>query len=629
MCGIAGGIGLTPDARPDPHRVNAMSASMCHRGPDGSGAWTSPSGRAVLAHRRLAVIDLETGNQPMVAKGADTAIVFNGEIYNYLELRAELEGEGVDFSTTSDTEVLLQLFVRRGERCVDALRGMFAFAAWDDRRGRLLLARDRIGKKPLFYTVVDSSLYFASSFAALGEVGRQRPALDPQALDLYISLGYVPAPHTIHDGVLKLPAASLATLQGGGLRVRRYFDFAEAGDPYQGSYEDALDQLEGIVQESVRLRLRSDVPIGIFLSGGVDSSLVAALAARRSESPVDTFCVGFDEEAFDESGFAAAIAEHLGTRHHTLRGKANLLDTLPEITRHFGEPYADSSALAVWAIAQHARPFITVALGGDGGDEGFAGYSWYDNATRLSRVASRVPRPAVLLGARAAQFAGERLAGVRIVGQADRGLAVLGLSPAERFAALRSFVNHQEAEYLYAGELLERRRAGCDPARNLLTDAYARAGGSALRRMRYVDIATYLADDLTPKIDVATMAHSLEARAPLLDPAVMEFGLSLPDDYLVDRRGGKRILRDLLARYVPAGMFERRKQGFSVPLQLWFATALRPRMEALADSPAIADLGLLAPAGIRRLADEHAAGLRDHSQRLFTLLQLNEWLSSR
>jgi asparagine synthase (glutamine-hydrolysing) len=629
MCGIAGGIGLTPDARPDPHKVNVMSAAMCHRGPDGSGNWTSPTGRAVLAHRRLAVIDLETGSQPMVAEGSDTAIVFNGEIYNYLELRAKLEDEDVVFNTTSDTEVLLNLFVRRGERCVDALRGMFAFAAWDDRRGRLLLARDPIGKKPLFYTVVDGSLYFASSFAALGEVYRHSPSLDPHALDLFISLGYVPAPHTIHDGVFKLPAASLATLEGSGLRVRRYFTFAETVAPYQGSYENALEQLEGIIQEAVCLRLRSDVPIGIFLSGGVDSSLVAALAARQSESPVDTFCVGFDEEAFDESGFAAAIAGHLGTRHHTLRGKVNLLDTLPEVTRHFGEPYADSSALAVWAIAQHARPFITVALGGDGGDEGFAGYTWYDTAARLSRLASRVPHPAILLGARAAQFAGERLRGVRMVGQAERGLAVLGLSPAERFAALRSFVNAQEAEYLYAGELLERRRAGHDPARSLLVGAYSRASGSDLRRMRFVDIATYLADDLLPKIDVSTMAHSLEARAPLLDPAVLEFGLSLPDNYLVDRHGGKRILRDLLARYIPPWMFERRKQGFSVPLQLWFATSLRPRLDTLADSPAIADLGLLDPAGIRRLAEEHAAGLRDHTQRLFTLLQLNEWLSSR
>jgi asparagine synthase (glutamine-hydrolysing) len=629
MCGIAGGIGLTPDARPDPVRVSAMSACMCHRGPDGSGTWTSRSGRAVLAHRRLAVIDLETGNQPMVLKETGTGIVFNGEIYNYLELRAELAGEGVEFGTTSDTEVLLKLFARRQERCIGALRGMFAFAAWDDRSSRLLIARDRVGKKPLFYTVSGGILYFASSFSALNQAGGLERALDPEALDLYLSLGYVPAPYTIHRGIFKLPAASFATLEGGSLRVSRYWDLAVAGDMFDGTYDDALDELEAIIEEAVTLRLRSDVPIGIFLSGGVDSSLVAALAARRTAGPVDTFCVGFDEQAFDESSFAAAIAEHIGTRHHTLPGRANLLDALPEMTRHFGEPYADSSALALWAIARHARPVITVALGGDGGDEGFAGYSWYGNAARLSRMASFVPRGWARPGSRAAQFVRQRLPGVRRVGQAERGLAILALSAADRFAALRSFVNEQEAENLYAGEMLERRRAGHDPARDLLSRAYARASGSDLRRIRYVDIATYLADDLMPKVDVATMAHSLEARAPLLDPAVLEFGLSLPDHFLMDQRGGKRILRDLLARHVPAPMFERRKQGFAVPLQLWFATSLRPRLEALADSPALADLGLIDPSGIRRLTVEHAAGLRDHSQRLFCLLQLDYWLSSR
>jgi asparagine synthase (glutamine-hydrolysing) len=297
------------------------------------------------------------------------------------------------------------------------------------------------------------------------------------------------------------------------------------------------------------------------------------------------------------------------------------------MTRHFGEPYADSSALALWAIAQHARPSITVALGGDGGDEGFAGYSWYANAARLARLADRVPATAVRAGKRAAQLAHRRLPGARRIGQAERGLAMLSLPPAERFAALRSFVNDPEAEILYEGKLLDQRHEGADPARRLLAETYERASGSALRRMRYVDIHTYLADDLMPKVDVATMAHSLEARAPLLDHEVLAFGLSLPDAFLIDERGGKRILRDLLARHVPPRLFERRKQGFSVPLQLWFATSLRPRLEALAGSEAIAGLGLLKSDGIRRLIAEHAAGIRDHSQRLFSLLQLDDWLS--
>jgi asparagine synthase (glutamine-hydrolysing) len=282
--------------------------------------------------------------------------------------------------------------------------------------------------------------------------------------------------------------------------------------------------------------------------------------------------------------------------------------------------------LAVWAIAQHARPSITVALGGDGGDEGFAGYQWYRTAGRLDRVAELIPGRAARAGGRAALLVSRRFRDNGQVARAGRGLNAIGLSPAERFGALRSFVNAAEAEFLYDGELLDRRRAGLDPARELLVSAYERASGSALRKMRHADIQTYLADDLMPKIDVATMAHSLEARAPLLDQEVLGFGLSLPDDFLVDRGGGKRILRDLLARYMPRPLFERPKQGFSVPLQVWFAGKLRPRLEALARSEALRELNMFRPEGIRRMVEEHSAGVRDHSQRLFSILQLEDWL---
>jgi asparagine synthase (glutamine-hydrolysing) len=502
---------------------------------------------------------------------------------------------------------------------------MFAFAAWDDRTGTLLLARDRIGKKPLFYSIEGDCLYFASSLAAL-RAGKAAGRIDPQALDLYLALGYIPAPHTIYRDTFKMPAAALATLGRGGLCVRRFWDLAEECEPFSGSYQDAMDALEEKLQRAVALRLRSDVPLGIFLSGGIDSSLVTAMAVRQADRKIETFCVGFGESGFDESEFSAAIAVHLGTEHRTLRAETDLLDILPRMTRHFGEPYADSSALALWAIAQYARPSITVALGGDGGDEGFAGYDWYGNAERLDRLAGLIPAGAARAGVKAVRLAGRHLQGNRAIGRVKRGLAVLELSQAERFAALRSFVNAAEAGFLYDGELLERRRAGFDPARALLTDAYSRANGSALRRMRYADISTYLADDLMPKVDIATMAHSLEARAPLLDQEVLAFGLSLPDRFLVDERGGKRILRDLLARHVPPRLFERRKQGFSVPLQVWFSGQLRPKLERLAQSEALRELGLLKPEGIQRLVAEHAAGVRDHSQRLFSILQLEDWL---
>jgi asparagine synthase (glutamine-hydrolysing) len=626
MCGIAGGVGLSQGARPDLWRVEAMSKSMAHRGPDGGGLWTSRSGRAIFGHRRLAVIDLETGDQPMVDDSGDVAIVFNGEIYNYLELRDELTRSGQVFRTRSDTEALLRLVELKNERAVDELRGMFAFAVWDDQRGSLLMARDRIGKKPLFYTVHRDCIYFSSSLAALRAADLVRSSISSRSLDLYLSLGYIPAPHTIYPGIFKLPAASVATMDANGLGVRSYWDPA-AGEPYLGSYEQALDDLHDKIEEAVGLRLRSDVPLGIFLSGGIDSSLVAAMVSRRSKS-ARTFCVGFPNRAFDESEFSQAVASHLGTEHRNLRAEAQVVDTASKLTAHFGEPYADSSALAVEAIAQHARRWITVSLGGDGGDEGFGGYAWYANSARIDSLAKLMPERMVRLGASILRRSHKLRSNPRIA-RIARGLGVLERSPAARFAALRSFINDAEAEILYAGELLERRRAGENPAEELIAPHYQRARGSALRKMRYADLRTYLADDLMPKVDVATMAHGLEARAPLLDQEVLAFGLSLPDQFLFDDRGGKRILRDLLARFVPRSMFERPKQGFSMPLQHWFAGELLQRVQRVADSEALSATGLLKSDGIRRLISENAAGVRDHSQRLFAILQLDSWLSQQ
>ena len=375
MCGIAGAVGLTPDARPDVERVRAMSCRIAHRGPDGEGVWVSPSGRAVLAHRRLSIIDIETGQQPMVdaESGGTRALVFNGEVYNYRELRDALRGQGAHFRTESDTEVLLRLVARDGAGAVDALRGMFAFIAWDDVRGELVVARDRVGKKPLFYVEDGGCLYFASSLRALRETAPAELTIDREALALYLALGYIPAPYTIYTRVRKLPAAHVATLAGGALRARRFWDLAPEDPPFEGTYEQALDALEERLGTAVEIRLRSDVPLGVFLSGGIDSSLIAALAARHAGAPVATFSIGFDDQAFDESPFAAEVARHLGAEHHLFRVHADVQQLLPQLVWHFGEPYADSSALPTWVLAEQTRRHVVVALGGDGGDEGFAG----------------------------------------------------------------------------------------------------------------------------------------------------------------------------------------------------------------------------------------------------------------
>lgn len=626
MCGIAGGIALTANSRPDPAMVSAMSVRMTHRGPDGAGLWIAPSGRAVFAHRRLSVIDLSGGgSQPMVDETSRVGIVFNGEIYNYLELQKELINDGVQCRSKSDTEVLMRIVSRREERGLDCLRGMFAFALWNDISGTAILARDRIGKKPLFYTIVSDCIYFCSSLSALRHQVAADASINLEALDLYLSLGYIPAPFTIYKGISRLPAASFAKVHEGAVQVRKYWDLALHGEPYPGSYENAKDELEQKLEQAVAIRLRSDVPIGVFLSGGIDSSLVTALCVRQSTSKVQTFCVGFKGTGFDESVSAASVAHHLSTAHHTLQAEASLLDTVPEMSDHFGEPFGDASALALWAIAKMARPHITVALGGDGGDEGFAGYDWYANASRLTQLSAVMPQIATSAGARMARVAAAWSPNRRI-GQAARALTVLELPPANSFAALRSFISEVDAEFLYAGDLLEHRRRR-SAATQLLSNSYSRAEGSPLRKMRYTDVQTYLADNLGPKIDVSTMAHSLEARAPLLDQEVMKFALSLPDHFLTDGFGGKRILRDLLARHLPPELFMRPKQGFSLPLTHWLTTTLAPKIAALEKSEALLNLQVLNPSGIHRLIREHESGVRDHTQRLFSILQLDAWLS--
>lgn len=630
MCGIAGAVALTTDARPDPRRVAAMSCLIAHRGPDGEGLWRSPSGRACLAHRRLSIIDLATGQQPMVSDDGATGLVFNGEIYNYKELRRDLESRGARFHTESDTEVLLRLVEELGAGSVQPLRGMFAFAAWDDRAGRLTMVRDRVGKKPLYYTADDGCLYFASSLRSLEESSPQRWEVDPAAVDAFLTLGYVPAPGTIYQGIAKLEAGMVLEADADGIRQRRYWDFAPAADPFDGSYDDAVDRLGELLDSAVALRLRSDVPLGVFLSGGIDSSLIAAVAARQSTVQISTFSIGFDVEGFDESVYAQQVADRLGTNHRLFRARPDLLATLPEMVLHYGEPFADSSALPTWLLAQHTRPHVTVALGGDGGDEGFAGYEWYRTAARLARVTRAVPERAfALASSTVGGLLGTAFAGSRRAGQARRRMAILGApDAAHRFAELRTFVSAADARSLYAGDLAEARRNG-PGASQLLAALYQRAGGSELRRMRYVDIASYLADCLLPKVDVATMAHGVEARAPLLDQEVLAFALSLPDEYVMGASGGKRILRTLLGRYLPRELFERPKQGFSVPLKSWFLTEARGTVAALADSERLVGSGWFRADGIRTLVSEHMAGLRDNSDRLYSLLVLDEWLKRR
>ena len=628
MCGIAGAVALTPDARPDREIVARMSCRLEHRGPDGHGLWVAPSGRACLAHRRLSIIDLATGQQPMISADGTLGIVFNGEMYNYRERRAELEADGETFATTSDTEVLMRLLERRWTRALPGLRGMFAFAAWDDRSGRFIAVRDRLGKKPFFHAEHGGCLYFASSLKALRESLPGTWPLDAEAVDAFLTLGYIPAPTTIYRNVAKLRAGTALLAENRALRTERYWSLARAEEPFAGSFGQAADRLDELLNEAVALRLRSDVPLGVFLSGGIDSSLVAAVAARQSPTQVRTFSIGMDVAAFDESSHAAEVARRLGTAHQLFRAQPDLLGLLPKIVWHYGEPYADSSALPSWLLARRAREHVTVALGGDGGDEGFAGYPWYQTALRLRRVSRSIPQGAFAAAGRALDgVAAGALTRWRGVGRVRRGLAALAIPEGgQRFAALRSVLSEAEARALYSPALLAQRGPGLGATGRRLAALYDECEGSDLRRMRYVDVETYLADCLLPKVDVATMASSLELRAPLLDQEVVRFALSLPDEYVLSGRTDKRLLRAVLGRYLPAELFDRPKQGFSLPLSEWFRGELRPLAEGLSRSERLGDTGWVRPEGIARLVREHVEARRDHSQRIFGLLALDEWL---
>ncbi|PYM80410.1 MAG: asparagine synthase (glutamine-hydrolyzing), partial [Candidatus Rokuibacteriota bacterium] len=387
MCGIAGQVSLRSDRAIDVAALQAMTRALAHRGPDGDGEYVSPGGVAGLGHRRLSIIDLVTGGQPIYNEDRSVAVVLNGEIYNFETLRARLERAGHRFATRSDTEAIAHLYEEDGLDCVRHLRGMFAFILWDERRGRLLAARDRVGKKPLYYAEHGGRLSLASEITALYRLRDLPRTLDPEAIDLYLTHSYIPSPLTILAGVRKLPPAHTLIVEGGAVRLERYWTPPTA--TVATTETEAAERLTRALEEAVRLRLIADVPLGCFLSGGVDSSIVVALMSRLSDKPVRTFSIGFDREPYSELPYARRVAELFKTEHEEFVVKPDAAGVLPDLAEHFGEPFGDSSALPVWYLSQLARSRVTVALNGDGGDELFAGYPWYATAARLAGIARR------------------------------------------------------------------------------------------------------------------------------------------------------------------------------------------------------------------------------------------------
>ncbi|TMI73988.1 MAG: asparagine synthase (glutamine-hydrolyzing) [Bacillati bacterium ANGP1] len=615
MCGIAGQVALQRDRGVDLAAVRAMTRALAHRGPDGEGEYLAPAGRAALGHRRLSIIDLVSGGQPIFNEDRSIAVVLNGEIYNFASLRAALEKAGHRFTTRSDTEVIVHLYEDRGVDCVRELRGMFAFLLWDDRQGRLLAARDPIGKKPLYYVEQGGLLSFASEITALFQLPDLPWRLDPAAIDLYLSHSYIPSPATILDAVRKLPAAHLLVVERGAVTLSRYWS------PPQETVAlaaDAEQRLVHALEEAVRLRLVADVPVGCFLSGGVDSSVVVALMSRLSSKPVCTFSIGFDREEYTELPHARRVAELFNTDHHEFVVKPDAAGVLPDLVASFGEPFGDASALPVWYVAQLARRHVTVALNGDGGDELFAGYPWYATGARLAAAAQWIPplAQAVLRRDPARRWVHA------LPRRAAKGLDLASRDDAARFAALRRTLEEPVRAGLYTSQFAARVDGA---ALAYLEQTYRQVGArDLLQAMTLTDMTTYLPEDLLVKVDRATMAHALEARSPFLDTDVVELALTLPARLKRDGNGTKRIVKKLFGPLFPPGFLERPKMGFSLPVDEWLRGELRGRLEARLLTGALVDAGIVQPTMIRRLVSEHDAG-RSRGSVLWTLLMLAEW----
>jgi asparagine synthase (glutamine-hydrolysing) len=607
MCGICG-IASTRGAV-EPGRLAAMSSTLVQRGPDSDGSYVD--GPVGLAARRLAIIDLETGDQPIANEDGRITVVQNGEIYNYRELRHDLERSGHRFSTSGDTEVLVHLYEEHGERFADRLRGMFAIALWDSERGRLVLARDRYGIKPLYYREADGELAFASELRAL-----PRGEIDLDALDAFLAFNSVPGPLTIFREVRKLQPGTVLTWENGRSELLRYARPAPVpADEVRGDDEaELVEELRARLRDSVRAHLVSDVPVGVLLSGGIDSSVLAALAAEEVSEPLRTFSIGFEERSFDELADARLVAERYRTDHHELVLRPDAALLLPALADAFDEPFADSSALPTYLVSQLAAGEVKVALSGEGGDELFGGYYTY---------------AADLLAERAGWTAGllrpfvERLPSSSTKASFDykakRFVRAAHLPPLER--------HHGWKEIFSADARVELtgRRGTFDPV-DLLRARFEETGGAELlAQLQDVDLGTYLVDDLLVKTDRASMAHSLEARVPFLDPVVTNFALALPSRHKVRGLRKKVLLRKAAEPLVPGELLRRRKRGFSIPAAAWLRGELEPFARETLSADTLRRQGFFRPEAVTRLIDDHVSGREDFSRQLWGLLAFTLW----
>ena len=608
MCGIAGMAGQ----RPDPAVLEQMAAAIFHRGPDESGFLVDD--QAGFAFRRLSIIDVAGGNQPIFNEDESAAIMLNGEIYNYRELRVGLIERGHRFRTKSDVEVVLHLWEEKREACLADLRGMFALAIWNRRDKSLFLARDRVGKKPLFYSSLeDGAIIFASELTGILQHPQVRPEPRAEAIDNFLTLQYVPSPITAFRRIHRLAPAHWLSWRDGHVDVRRYW-LLDYEMKLHASQPELTEELLRLLRESVKIRLESEVPLGAFLSGGIDSSAVVAFAAEALGTPLKTFSIGFEQSQFDESRYARLVAQRFGTDHHELVVDSSAADLVDDIVWHYDQPFGDSSAIPSFHVARITRPHVTVVLNGDGGDESFAGYDRY----QLSRIAGYFNLP---LGLR---LGVQRLArpAARYLGRGRRLLQSPVRDPFDAYLATLTHLDSDRKAWLYTDEFArELSDSVSAPLRYLRKQRHA----ALLDAMLDSDVNSYLPDDLLVKMDIATMAHSLEARSPFLDHKLMEFMARVPANVKLRRGESKHLLKSALRGILPDEILARRKMGFGVPMAAWLRSSLKEVLIDTVLSERALARGYFKPASLRAMVDVHMAGGNRYQSVLWGLLMLERW----
>lgn len=622
MCGIVGFVNNS-DSSVNRSVLEKMNSAILHRGPDEDGFFVKEN--VGLAMRRLAIIDLSGGQQPIFNQDKTKAIVFNGEIYNFQELRADLGKKGHKFYTNSDTEIIIHLYDEYGVDCVQYLRGMFVFAIWDEIEKSLFIARDRVGKKPLLYSYQpNGDLIFGSEFNALLQHPGVSREIDNEAIHHYLSYLCVPAPLTAFKQIRKLEPGHWLIWKNGEIKTQRYW-LPDFHNKINITEEEAEEETLRLLREATKMRMISEVPLGAFLSGGVDSSTVVALMAEFSDKPVKTFSIGFEEEDYSELKYAKRVAEHIGAEHHEFIVKPNAIEILPLLVEHYGEPYADSSSIPTYYVSRETRKHVTVALNGDGGDESFAGYERY-LAMRLSEKYHKIPgilRKGVIENAvnLLPVSATKRRSKTKDL---KRFVKAASLPKVERYLSLVNAIDKSAKENLYTEDFRNQVKSADSAA--FLKEWFDRSNGNGIvDATMFTDQMTYLPNDLLVKVDIASMANSLEARSPLLDHKVIEFAAKLPESIKLKGSENKSLLKKVGARLVPRDVLYRKKMGFGVPIANWLRGELKDFLRDNLLSEKFAKRGILKQSEVEKMINEHLSGEKDNYNQLWTILMLELW----